>query len=291
MHGPLRPLRTRVLRSLSRSTAPGRGELLWWDLTEIGLVALGFLLYFLVRGAVADRTGDALAHARAIVELEVALRVFIEPAVNNWTLDHELFRRLVNFVYFWLDFPLIVGVGLLLFWKQRHWYTVLRDALLASGGIALVIYWLYPVAPPRFLTEWGFVDTLEVYANLSYQAQSLQLFVNPFAAVPSLHVGWAALLLYAVVGATRHTAARAAGWGMAARAAAAGALLLQSMAVVATANHYLFDGVIGLLVGVAGLGVALALQRHAYPALHRRVSRWAEQGEPGEPGAAPEVAT
>ncbi len=266
--------RERVARYLFHSTAPDRTHLTWWDASELALVALGFLLYFLVRGAVADRTSDALAHAHDIVNLQFALGIFVEPAVQGWVLDHELARRGLNFVYFWLDFPLIVVAGLLMFWKRRNSYTLTRDAILVSGGIALVIYWAYPVAPPRFLTEWGFVDTLEVYDNLSYQAQSLQPFVNPYAAVPSLHVGWAALLAVGVFTATGNL------W---LRLGASVSFVLQSISVVGTGNHYILDGVAGLAVCAVALGVAVWLQRVGYPRIRRSLGSWA--GVPEAEGA------
>ena len=252
----------RVLRYLLHATHPRRSGIAWFDLIEIALVALGFLFYFLVRGAVADRTADALSNARWIVDLQASLGVWVEPRLQTWVLERELLVRAMNFVYFWLDFPLIVGVGLLLFWKRRNCYTLLRDSLLISGGIALIVYWAYPVAPPRFLTEWGFVDTLEQFSNLSYQAQSLQPFVNPFAAVPSLHVGWAALLAVAVFGATKN---------LTARLASITTFVLQSVAVVATANHYLFDGVVGLIVCGVAFALALGMQRHGYPAIRNGI--------------------
>ena len=245
-----------MFTSLAHWTSPARRGLAWWDLSELGLVILGFLLYFLVRGAAQDATGMALENARNIIRLEATLGVFIEPHINVWAQESEPLRRIANFVYFWFDFPLIVGVGLFFFWWNRHWYTVLRDSLLLSGGIALVMYWLYPVAPPRYLPEWGFLDTLEAYSNLSYQAQSMQPFVNPFAAVPSLHVGWSMLLAYAVFGATSHPVPRIAVLVV---------FALQVLSVVATANHYIFDGVVGLIVCAVGLSLALWLQRVGYP--------------------------
>ena len=228
-------------------------------------MGLGFLLYFLVRGAPADRTADALRHAHQIVDLEFSLGVFIEPAVQHWVLSSGILWRTMNFVYFWFDLPLIVTVGLIMFFRARRHYTLLRDGLLISGGIALVMYYAFPVAPPRFLPEWGFVDTLEVFSNLSYQAQSMQPFVNPFAAVPSLHVGWAMLLVVSVFMATRNPFARLA---------VTTVLALQCVAVVGTGNHFVFDGVVGVIVCAVGLGIALWLRDIGYPALRRRLAVW-----------------
>ena len=253
-------MRVKVYRYLHEVTAPSRTGLAWFDLIEIGLVALGFLLYFVVRGAVVDQDELALANARRIIDFQDALGLFVEPDVNQWALESSALVRLFNFVYFWLDFPLIVGVGLLLFWKSRTFYTLLRDALLISGGFALLMYWSFPVAPPRYMTEWGFVDTLQEYSDLAYQAQSTAAFVNPYAAVPSLHVGWSLILAIVVFWATKN-------WVL--RLAALATLVLQSVAVVATANHYILDGVVGAAVCLVALAIAVWLQRTGYPGLRR----------------------
>jgi hypothetical protein len=249
-----------------RGTSPHRNGVAWWDISELGLVSLGFLAYFIVRGGVVDRTAEALANARGIVALERAFGFFFEPNVQMWVLSSEFLWRTMNFVYFWFDFPLIVGVGLLLFWRRRREYTLLRDTLLLSGGLALIVYYAYPVAPPRYFPEWGFVDTMALYSELSYQAQSMKPFVNPFAAVPSLHVGWAMLLVISVFRATRSAPARA------------GVLVvfaLQGVAVVGTGNHFIFDGLVGLFMCAVALPLAFALHRAGYPALRRRIAEWA----------------
>ena len=119
---------------------------------EIGLVAIAFLLYFLVRGSVVDRDAEALRNAIHIVNIERSLGFFWEPDLNRAVLDYGALIQFFNAIYFWLDFPLIVALGLwMYFFGHRHEYTIARDALLASGAIALVVYHLFPVAPPRLL--------------------------------------------------------------------------------------------------------------------------------------------
>ena len=261
-------MRVKFYRYLHRVTAPERAGLAWFDLIEFGLVAFGFLCYFIVRGGVVDDAGAAIEHARWIIDAQQSLGVFVEPAVNQWVLESAWRVRSVNFVYFWLDFPLIVGIAVVLFARSRRHYTLLRDALLISGGFALVMYWTFPVAPPRYLPEWGFVDTLAEFDNLSYQAQSMRPFVNPFAAVPSLHVGWSLILSIVIADATR------ALWARAVIFAVLGA---QIVSVVGTANHFLFDAVVGALVSLAGLALARWLQRGGYP----KVRDWFQQRAAG----------
>ena len=272
-------MRAPAAAAAREATAPTRRSVSWFDLIEIGLVAFGFLLYFLVRGGVVDRTGEALANARSIIDTQKAAGLLFEPALNSWALAESWRVEFFNFVYFWLDFPLIVGLGLFMFFRSRFHYTLLRDALLISGGFALIVYFTYPVAPPRYLPEWGFVDTLEEFSNLSYQAQSMKPFVNPFAAVPSLHVGWSVLLAFVLFMATTNWLVRG------------GALFLvvaQTTAVMATANHYFFDALIGTLISLAALMVAMWLQSAGYPKIRAFFGRRAAELEARQspPGAA-----
>jgi hypothetical protein len=232
------------------------------DVFEIGLVAAAFLLYFLVRGAVVDRQSEAFANANHVIDFERAMGIFWEPRLQEIVLHRQFLISLFNFIYFWLDFPLIVGVGLWMYFFRRHEYTITRDAILLSGSISLVIYNFFPVMPPRLLSTGEFVGTIEKYNDLSYQAQSLSAFVNPYASVPSLHFGWAMIMGGAIFVTMRPRVLRAFG------------LLLpwaQLAAIVFTANHYIVDAAAGCAVCVAGLALAMGMQRWFYPAIRRWV--------------------
>jgi len=227
---------------------------------ELTLVAMAFLFYFLVRGSTVDRTSEALSRGFRILDLERELGFAWELQLQTLILGKGFLIHLFNGIYFWLDFPLIILVGLWLYFRHRRQYTLTRDAMLISGGIALIIYHLFPVAPPRFLSDFGFVDTMAMYSNLSYQAQSTQPFVNPYAAVPSLHVGWPVLLAVGVIAATRVRPI----WLLVALLPVA-----QFFAVVFTANHFIFDAMVGVGVALLGLAAALFMQRWGYVALGR----------------------
>jgi hypothetical protein len=112
--------------------------------------------------------------------------------------------------------------------------------------------------------EIGVVDTLQVFSNLSYQAQSTSFFVNPYAAVPSLHVGWAFLVAVGMM--------RSFFGNRLVLALAVAHPLTQTASTVVTGNHYFLDGAAGIAVAVAGLGFALFMERHGYDLLRRRLS-------------------
>jgi hypothetical protein len=245
---------------LRRGVEMLRQHRVYRDVFEIALVALAFLLYFLVRGAVVDRQGEAFANANHVIDFERAIGIFWEPRLQEIVLHRQMLISLFNFIYFWLDFPLIVAVGMWMYFFRRHEYTIARDAILLSGLISLVIYTFFPVMPPRLLPTGEFVGTIEKYNDLSYQAQSLGAFVNPYAAVPSLHFGWAMIIGGLIFVTMRQPLLRGLG------------LLLpwaQLAAIVFTANHYIIDAAVGCAVCVVGLALALAMQRWVYPAVGR----------------------
>lgn len=226
------------------------------DAVELGLVALAFLLYFIVRANVIDRPDVALDNARRVVDLERALGVFAEPSWQQAILGSDVLVRFFNFVYFWLDFPLIAALGLWMYARRRPQYTFTRDAILFSGALALIAYNLFPVAPPRLLPEAGLMDTLQVFNNASYQAQSTQFFVNPYAAVPSLHVGWAVLVATGMVLAFPRSRL--------VLLIAVLHVLAQSSSTVFTGNHYFLDGAAGLVAASGGLAFATFMHRRGY---------------------------
>ena len=244
------------------------------DVGELVLVALAFLLYFVVRANVIDRPDLAIENAVRIVDTEKALGIYSELACQEAILDSRLLVRFFNFVYFWLDFPVIAVLGLLMYWKRRRYYTFTRDAILFSGACALVVYALFPVAPPRLLPDSGIIDTLQAYNNASYQAQSTEFFVNPYAAMPSLHVGWAFLVAIGVVLAFgQDEGQRARGKGQVVRALVIVLAVLHPIAqwasTVFTGNHYFLDGVGGLVAAALGLAFAVSMQKQGYPVLSR----------------------
>ena len=251
------------------------------DLLEAAIVAVAFLLYFGVRGAVIDRPEVAYRNALDVIDAQRALGFFVEDDMNGWVKDRLFWAQAMNLVYFYLHFPLIIIFGIWLYYFRREKYTLTRDAFLASGAIALVVYWLYPVAPPRELPELaaqfdpnapsyvrGFIDTLQVHLGYAYDTQSTRAFVNPYAAMPSLHFGWDLLLglgiIWAFWPARRRGRAETRLRGVPARAlfwvaVAIGVALpvLQVFSITLTANHFLLDAVAGGIVAVMGIGVAV----------------------------------
>lgn len=251
------------------------------DILEGAIIAVGFLLYFWVRGAVADRPEAAYWHARDLLDFERSLGLFWEDDLNTWISDKRFLSQAMNYSYFYLHFPAIIIFGIWLYYYRRNQYTFVRDSFLASGAIALVIYWLYPVAPPRELPilsdqydpnapahVLAFFDTMRQYLGYAYDTQSTRAFVNPYAAMPSLHFGWDLLLGIAIISAFRKRP-----WLYIALPIGIGLPTLQVLAITSTANHFWIDAVAGGIVALAGLAIAWSLQRYAYPRLEQSLRR------------------
>lgn len=233
-----------------------------YGLQEVVVVAGAFLVYFFIRGAVVDRADDAIAHARDLVRVQDSLHLNWEVEMQSWILDHYWLIKTMNWLYFWGHMPVIIIFAVYLYIRHRSDYYLTRNAFLASGAIAVVIYWLLPVAPPRLLPDLGIIDTMAKYDRVSYNAQEARAFVNQYAAVPSLHFGWSLLLGLMVAKVGRHPLAITAGcaWPVA-----------MFFSVIMTGNHFVLDTVAGGVVCAAGLGIAVMIERHL-PALAGTVS-------------------
>ena len=227
-------------------------------LRELAIVAGGGLLYFLVRGAVQDRTDEAFARARGLLELEERLGIAWESAIHEAALSAAWIVDLANAVYFWGHMPLLIALALWLWFRRRGVWRGLRAALLASALLGIACYVIWPTAPPRLMPELGYVDTLAWRAAASYQAQEVGPFVNPYAALPSLHVGWA---LLAGAACARVALAQRGRWRIAWLALAVLIPASQTWAVVATANHWLLDAAAGAAVVALAAVLAYSVAR------------------------------
>ncbi len=223
---------------------------------ELLIVGVAFVFYYLVRGFVVERTFEATSRAIRILELEQSLGLWVwETKMQAWLMSSDILVHLFNNIYVYAHFPLIIIIGLWLFFFHRERYVLLRNAFLISGGIGLIIFNLLPMAPPRLL-PWPLsdqvVDTMFAFSRVNYDMQPAA-FVNHYAAMPSLHFGWNLLLGIAIIWTMRNFLGIALGVTMPAA---------MFVAVVATGNHFILDVIAGTVVALIGLGLALLVQRY-----------------------------
>lgn len=240
---------------------------------EVTLIATAALLYTLVRGLTSDRIAVAFDNAEQVIAFERALGIFVEPELQGAILGNDVLVRAVNLLYIGYWPMIMVTLGWLLVRRPAQ-FPRFRNAILASGALSLVIFALYPLAPPRFLPQYGFVDTVEQSAS-TYRTLTDPSLVNDYAAMPSLHFGWVLLLGIALVTLARHRVTRIAGVVLP---------VLMFASIVLTANHYLVDGLVGGAVILFGLGVAVRLERRT--GSRDRVASRAEAASAPEPSDA-----
>jgi PAP2 superfamily len=217
---------------------------------EILILITAWLVYFGIRAVSEGRADIARAHAWSVLHLEETLGIAWEQAAQRPLRDHGLLLTLANWVYVWGHWPLIALVALWLFNRRPAGYRELRLAFLLSGAIGVVIFALYPVAPPR-LADVGLLDSVTRYSH-AYRALQPRELTNIYAALPSLHFGWDLLVGLALF--------RYASWRIV-RIAGLLAPAAMGLAVVATANHFVLDVPAGGAVALTGLLLARHILR------------------------------
>ncbi|MGC4111838.1 MAG: phosphatase PAP2 family protein [Nocardioides sp.] len=232
-----------------------------WVALQVLVVAVAVATYFGVRGRTESALGPARRHARDVFDLERWLHIDVESALQRPLRSSGTLETLANWIYIWGHWPVLIATMAWLVWRHRQQFLRLRNAMLVSGSLGLVVFVVFPTAPPR-LAGLGYVDTVTLRSS-SYRYLQPPAFVNQYAAVPSLHVGWDLLACVAICSATTW-------WWL--RALACSLPVLMTWAVLATGNHFVVDVVAGVTLVVFGHAVALAYERRnaRRPAAERR---------------------
>jgi PAP2 superfamily len=218
-------------------------------LIEVAIAVGLYAIYELVRGAGSTTLAAARMHTADIVALERHLGLFVERAVQQAVEHVPAAPMLLGFAYMTLHFGATTVALIWVHRRHRERFALVRTTLVLSTAISLVIYVLYPAAPPR-LAGIGFADTVTEKAGINMSSDALGSLYNPFAAVPSLHFGYALLVGVAVAVLARRRWVRWVG-------AAYPPFML--FTIVATGNHFIFDAVAGGIVVVIAYLVAWAL--------------------------------
>ncbi len=237
-------------------------------------VVVGIVFYFGVRGLTAGSPETARSHALDILALEKTLGLDVEKGIQAAFVEVDPLVTFANWIYIWGHWPAIAAILIWLALHNRIVFRRLRNAMLASGALGLCVYTTYPVAPPR-LAGIGFRDTITETSN-SYRVLQPPAFVNQYAAMPSLHVGWDLLVGLALVAAASTWLLRFVGRLMP---------LLMAAATVLTANHYILDVLAGAAFGLAGWMIALRIENRAGPGTPAAADRLVLPGQrcPSDP--------
>jgi membrane-associated phospholipid phosphatase len=226
-------------------------------LLQLGLWGLADLLYEGVRGLVVRHSDIASANAHSLVSLEKSLGIFWEPHLQSLILGHDSMTEVSDWLYLNIQFTVNAVFLALLYTYRNDIFYFVRNMFFVAMGIALVVHLAVPVAPPRLLPGLGFVDTIHQVAHINQDSGAISLFVNPYAAVPSMHMCFALLVGVTIVRLVSR-------WWL--RALALAYPLLVLVVIVVTANHFLLDAVAGALTALLAGIIATQVMARARPA-------------------------
>jgi hypothetical protein len=225
----------------------------WLDaLRQFALFAAVYVAYQLVRGLVSGEQTLAFSNAQHIVHLERSLGAFFEPGLQQALLSHSWLIDLANFMYLNTHFVLTTSFLIWLYMRRNDNFYFVRNMFLVAMGLALIGYGLFPTAPPRLLTAAGFTDTISSFAHQNQDSAVASVFVNAYAAVPSMHIAFALMIGVPGMALCRSAAARA--WWSAYP-------MLVFFVIVVTANHFWFDAACGAAVACMAAVAATQLAR------------------------------
>jgi hypothetical protein len=212
--------------------------------------------YELVRGIADSQRSDAIAHGQQVIDFERGTHTFFEPSLQAFFLPAHWLIDLANQTYLNAQFSIALGFLVWLYLFRNESYYFVRNMFVVAMGLALVGYTLYPTAPPRMFPQDGLVDTIVDFSKVNHDSTLAKVFINPYAAVPSMHCAFALMIGGTGVRVCRHWWAKAfwACWPP-----------LIAWVVIVTANHYWVDAALGWMVAIASALVASRLLARARP--------------------------
>ena len=243
---------------------------LWIELAIVGWL---FYLYDVINDLAPTRQRLALTNATGLLHFEQSVGIAIERSLDRWLSAHSALAFVATYYYFLAHVLVTFGVLAWLWWRHSPRYPRIRAQLVIINLIAFVVFWRYPLAPPRMLGALGYRDVIaSVRAGISWHSAALSSDADQYAAMPSLHLAWAIWCGLAIWRVARAPLVRAFGVLHPA---------LTTVVVIATGNHFVMDV-------LAGAGTALAgvlIQQGLWRARDRTCRRRLHLPEPGELGS------
>ncbi len=221
-----------------------RPEQNWWRRRSYQIAAQVLLcvgavvVYFGIRGLTESKPDTAFRNADLVQGVEHRLGIDWELTFQQQVIDSPAITKILNWIYIFGHWPVIVVTLIWLLARHPEVFRRIRNAMFVSGGIGMVIFAMFPVAPPR-LDDVGLVDTVTQQSS-AYRILQPAAFTNQYAAMPSLHVGWDLLIGLAI-----WSAATGRLW---LRLIALAMPVAMTLAVVLTGNHYLLDIIAGAML-------------------------------------------
>ena len=232
----------------------------WLDVfRQLALLGLTYLAYTVVRGLVEGRATAAFQHARDVISFERTLHFFVEPSIQTWATSSHLLMTTASWIYLNAQTSVTLGALVYLYVVHNRNFYFVRNMFLIAMGLALVAYYIFPTAPPRFLPEWGFIDSVSDFTRVKVAstnsvgpALNPSGLVNLYAAVPSMHVAFALMVAWPLATLSRWPIVRVL-WAL--------YPLLITFVIIVTANHFLSDAMLGAVTAGVSAAAARGLAR------------------------------
>lgn len=240
--------RTAPRHTLIKRIRTPRRPRLWF---EILLIGVSYWLYSLVRNAVPEQKAVALRHAASVWSFEHHLGLAVERSINHGVNSVTWLIVGMNYYYATLHFIITIGVLVWLYRSHPGRYGPARLVLFVTTAIALVGFYLYPLAPPRLMTGGDFIDTVEVHHTWGSMASgNLAHVSNQYAAMPSMHIGWSLWCGITIAMLAKPVWAKVLGMLYP---------LFTLAVIISTGNHFWLDAVGGVACLAFGYAVAYAV--------------------------------
>lgn len=237
---------------------------LWWalrrirsDLTrslepvaaEFALISALYAVWRLARMLPLVTDSGAMDRGRDIVTVEHWLHLPTELSLQQFVLDHEWLGEPTTVYYATVHVPALIAFLVWLFFRHRDRYPHWRNGLALVTAGCLVLRFVR-VAPPRFFPDLGYQDLSHHYGVSVYGSDVTTGISDQFAAMPSIHVAWAAVVSFGIM------AVSTSRW----RWLFLLHVVLTTLVVAATANHWWLDGIVAVLLLWAGLALDTAVR-------------------------------
>jgi PAP2 superfamily len=222
-------------------------------LGELAVVFVLVVAYDRIRDVAQARPAVSAIDGARVLDAERVLHLDMERWLNLWVSSHENLAVVASWYYQLLHLSVSMAVLLACYVCRPDIYRAARNALVSINLIALMIFWVFPVAPPRLLAGGGYIDTA-VATGVGGLVDSAS--ANPYAAMPSLHLAWAVWSVMFAAAIIRRRSLRLLLYAYP---------VVTTVVVMATANHYLLDALAGAALALTAGWICLRRQAAASP--------------------------
>ena len=227
---------------------------------EITLLVACYIVYLFTKDLLFDQS-TALRNSLLILDIERSFGILVEPSIQAWLLiNSPLLLTICNWLYIITYWPVILGLGLLLYLRNRKSYYRCRNIILVNFIIAMIIFVLVPVSPP-FRSVPNVIDSIQTLGPAFYGGPEMSVIYNTNAALPSLHFSWT--LIFGIFFSSNV--------GGLLRVVVGVYPVLTLYVILVTGNHFIVDAVLGSILVAASFYIEMILRRFTYLVKRQRL--------------------